>query len=76
MSTKLSALEAASKYLSPNDKAEYLKIKQTMEASGASRAKIEERLHNFIWEIIESDDDDYEDDENITSKISISKKRP
>ena len=65
MSTKLSALEAASKYLSPDDKAEYLKIKRTMEASGASRSKIEERLHNFIWEIIESDDDDYEDDENI-----------
>ncbi|MFK4825876.1 hypothetical protein ACI0FM_13980 [Paenochrobactrum sp. BZR 588] len=65
MSTKLSALEAASKYLSPDDKAEYLKIKRTMEAAGAPRSKIEERLHNFIWEIIESDDDDYEDDENI-----------
>ncbi|MGU3576048.1 hypothetical protein ACLBWZ_10975 [Brucellaceae bacterium C25G] len=65
MSTKLSALEAASKYLSPDDKVEYLKIKRTMEASGASRSKIEQCLHDFIWEIIEADDDEYEDDENI-----------
>ncbi|WP_407976230.1 hypothetical protein ACJKIH_04560 [Brucella pseudogrignonensis] len=58
MSTSLSSLETAAKYLSQSDKDQFFKIKREMEASGASRASIEERLHAFIWQIIEADDED------------------
>lgn len=62
MSTSLSSLESAAKYLSQADKDQFFKIKREMEASGASKASIEERLHEFIWQIIEADDD--EEDES------------
>ncbi|WP_247877557.1 hypothetical protein [Brucella pituitosa] len=63
MSTSLSSLEAAAKYLSQSDKDQFFKIKREMEASGASRASIEERLHAFIWQVIEADDDDESENE-------------
>ncbi|MEJ5079373.1 MULTISPECIES: hypothetical protein [unclassified Ochrobactrum] len=63
MSTSLSSLESAAKYLSQSDKDQFFKIKRDMEASGASRASIEERLHEFIWQIIEADDDEDESDD-------------
>lgn len=62
MSTSLSSLETAAKYLSQSDKDQFFRIKREMEASGATRARIEERLHAFIWQIIEAEDD--ETDEN------------
>ncbi|MFK3666624.1 hypothetical protein ACI2JN_15405 [Ochrobactrum teleogrylli] len=58
MSTSLSALEAAARYLSQADKDRFFQIKREMEAAGASKKSIEDRLHAFIWEVIESDDDD------------------
>lgn len=58
MSTSLSSLETAAKYLSQSDKDQFFKIKREMEASGVSKASIEERLHAFIWQVIEADDDD------------------
>ncbi|WP_273725600.1 hypothetical protein [Brucella gallinifaecis] len=58
MSTSLSSLETAAKYLSQSDKDQFFKIKREMEASGAPKASIEERLHAFIWQVIEADDDD------------------
>lgn len=61
MSSSLSSLESAAKYLSQSDKDQFFKIKREMEASGASRASIEERLHAFIWQVIEADDDEDED---------------
>ncbi|MEN0097451.1 MAG: hypothetical protein AAGC59_01565 [Brucella pseudogrignonensis] len=64
MSTSLSSLETAAKYLSQSDKDQFFKIKREMEASGASRASIEERLHAFIWQIIEADDDDEDESGN------------
>ncbi|MGH9916309.1 MAG: hypothetical protein ACRD63_13610, partial [Pyrinomonadaceae bacterium] len=63
MSSSLSSLENAAKYLSPEDKAQFLKIKREMEKAGASRKSIEERLHAFIWDVIESDDEDEDDEE-------------
>ena len=63
MTTQLSQLESATKHLSPSDREQFFKIKREMEASGASRKKIEERLHAFLWEVIESDDED-EDEED------------
>jgi rhamnose utilization protein RhaD (predicted bifunctional aldolase and dehydrogenase) len=64
MSTSLASLETAAKYLSQSDKDQFFKIKREMEASGASRASIEERLHAFIWQIIEADDDDEDESGN------------
>jgi len=64
MSTSLSSLETAAKYLSQSDKDQFFKIKREMEASGASRASIEERLHAFIWQVIEADDDDEDEGGN------------
>ncbi len=64
MSTSLSSLETAAKYLSQSDKDQFFKIKREMEASGAFRASIEERLHAFIWQIIEADDDDEDESGN------------
>lgn len=58
MSTSLSALESAARYLSQSDKDRFFRIKREMEAAGASKKNIEDRLHAFIWEVIESDDDD------------------
>ena len=60
MSSSLSSLESAAKYLSQADKDQFFKIKREMEASNASRASIEERLHAFIWQVIEADDDEDE----------------
>ncbi|MBA8877234.1 hypothetical protein [Phyllobacterium myrsinacearum] len=62
MSSQMSSLENAAKYLSPEDKAQFLKIKREMEKAGASKKSIEERLNAFIWEIIESDDEEEEDE--------------
>lgn len=62
MTSQLSQLESATKHLSPSDRDQFFKIKREMEASGASRKKIEERLHAFLWEVIESDDEDEEDE--------------
>ncbi|WP_252349037.1 hypothetical protein [Ochrobactrum sp. BTU1] len=64
MSTSLSSLETAAKYLSQSDKDQFFKIKREIEASGASRASIEERLHAFIWQVIEADDDDEDESGN------------
>ena len=58
MSTSLSALESAALYLSQSDKDRFFRIKREMEAAGASKKSIEDRLHAFIWEVIEFDDDD------------------
>jgi hypothetical protein len=58
----MSSLENAAKYLSPEDKAQFVKIKREMEKAGASRKSIEERLNAFIWDVIESDDDEEEDE--------------
>jgi len=44
--------------LSQSDKDRFFRIKREMEAAGASKKSIEDRLHAFIWEVIESDDDD------------------
>ncbi|MCV9908860.1 hypothetical protein OIV19_14700 [Brucella sp. HL-2] len=63
MSSSLSSLESAAKYLSQSDKDQFFKIKREMEASGASRASIEERLHAFIWQVIEADDEDESENE-------------
>lgn len=63
MSTSLSSLESAAKYLSPEDKDRFFTIKREMEISGASKKSIEERLHAFIWEVIEADDEDDEEEE-------------
>lgn len=62
MASELSNLESATKYLSPTDKDRFFKIKRDMEASGASRKSIEERLRAFLWDVVESDDDENEDD--------------
>lgn len=64
MSSSLSTLESAAKYLSESDKDQFFKIKREMEASGASRSSIEERLHAFIWEVIEADDDDEDESDD------------
>ena len=58
----MSSLENAAKYLSPEDKAQFVKIKREMEKAGASRKSIEERLNAFIWDVIESDDDEEEEE--------------
>ncbi|PRD50526.1 hypothetical protein [Phyllobacterium myrsinacearum] len=63
MSSPMSSLENAAKYLSPEDKAQFVKIKREMEKAGASRKSIEERLNAFIWDVIESDDDEEEDED-------------
>lgn len=62
MSSQLSSLENATKYLSAADRDQFFKIKREMEKSGASKKSIEERLHAFMWEVVESDDED-EDEE-------------
>lgn len=62
MSSSMSSLENAAKYLSPEDKAQFVKIKREMEKAGASRKSIEERLNAFIWDVIESDDDEEEEE--------------
>lgn len=56
--SSMSSLESAAKYLSPADKDAFFRIKREMEAAGASKKSIEERLHAFIWQVIEADDDD------------------
>ncbi len=62
MSTSLSALESAARYLSQSDKDRFYQIKREMEAAGASKKSMEDRLHAFIWEVIESDGDDEDED--------------
>lgn len=62
MSSPMSSLENAAKYLSSEDKAQFVKIKREMEKAGASRKSIEERLNAFIWDVIESDDDEEEEE--------------
>ena len=63
MSSQLSSLENATKYLTPADRDQFFKIKREMEKSGASKKSIEERLHAFMWEVVESDDEDEEEEE-------------
>jgi hypothetical protein len=58
MASQLSVLEGAAKHLSPADRERFYKIKKDMENSGASKKSIEERLHAFIWDVIEADDED------------------
>ncbi|QND52903.1 hypothetical protein HB779_14055 [Phyllobacterium sp. 628] len=58
MSSQLSSLENATKYLTPADKDQFFRIKREMEKAGASKKSIEERLHAFMWEVVESDDED------------------
>jgi hypothetical protein len=63
MPSQMSSLENAAKYLSPEDKAQFVKIKREMEKAGASKKSIEERLSAFIWDVIESDDDEDEEED-------------
>lgn len=58
MASNLSSLESAAKYLDPADKDQFFNIKREMEASGASKKSIEERLNAFIWAVIEDGDED------------------
>ncbi len=62
MANELSNLESATKYLSPEDRERFFKMKQDMEKSGTSRKNMEERLRAFLWEVVEADDDEDEDD--------------
>ncbi len=62
MANELSNLESATKYLSPEDRERFFKIKRDMEKSGTSRKNMEERLRAFLWEVVEADDDEDEDD--------------
>lgn len=62
MSSRISSLENATKYLTSADRDHFFKIKREMEKSGASKKDIEERLHAFMWNIIESDDEDEEEE--------------
>lgn len=62
MANELSNLESATKYLSPEDKDRFFKLKRELEKSGASRKTMEDRLRAFLWEIVEADDEDDEDD--------------
>lgn len=62
MTSQLSTLESATKHLTPVQRDQFYKLKRDLEASGASRKVLEQRLHAFLWDIIESDDED-EDDE-------------
>ena len=63
MSSSMSTLESAAKHLSPEDRDQFFKIKRDMETAGESITSIEERLHMFIWQVIDADDDDDELDE-------------
>lgn len=62
MANELSNLESATKYLSPEDRERFFKMKRDMEKSGTSRKNMEERLRAFLWEVVEADDDEDEDD--------------
>ncbi|MCF7645879.1 hypothetical protein [Pseudochrobactrum asaccharolyticum] len=62
MANELSSLESATKYLSPEDRERFFKMKRDMEKSGTSRKNMEERLRAFLWEVVEADDDEDEDD--------------
>lgn len=62
MANELSNLESATKYLSPEDKERFFKLKRDLEKSGASRKTMEERLRAFLWGVVEADDDEDEDD--------------
>lgn len=62
MANELSNLESATKYLSPEDKEHFFKLKRDMEKSGTSRKAMEERLRAFLWEVVEADDEEDEDD--------------
>lgn len=62
MANELSNLESATKYLSPEDKDRFFKLKRELEKSGASRKTMEDRLRAFLWEVVEADDDEDEDD--------------
>ncbi|WP_122006647.1 hypothetical protein [Rhizobiales bacterium] len=62
MANELSNLESATKYLSPEDRERFFKMKRDMEKSGTSRKNMEERLRAFLWEVVEADDDEDEYD--------------
>ncbi len=62
MAGELSNLESATKYLSPEDRERFFKMKRDMEKSGTSRKTMEERLRAFLWEVVEADDEEDEDD--------------
>ncbi len=61
MANELSNLESATKYLSPEDRERFFKMKRDMEKSGTSRKNMEERLRAFLWEVVEADDDEDEE---------------
>ena len=61
MANELSNLESATKYLSPEDKERFFKLKRDLEKSGTSRKAMEERLRAFLWEVVEADDDEDEE---------------
>jgi hypothetical protein len=62
MANELSNLESATKYLSTEDKERFFKLKRDLEKSGTSRKAMEERLRAFLWEVVEADDEEDEDD--------------
>ncbi len=61
MANELSNLESATKYLSPEDKERFFKLKRDLEKSGTSRKAMEERLRAFLWEVVEADDEEDEE---------------
>lgn len=61
MANELSNLESATKYLSPEDRERFFKMKRDMEKSGTSRKNMEERLRAFLWEVVEADDEEDEE---------------
>lgn len=61
MTNQLSILEVATKHLSPTDRDRFFKLKRDLEAAGTSRKNIEARLRAFLWDVVESDDEDEEE---------------
>lgn len=61
MANELSNLESATKYLSPEDRERFFKLKRDLEKSGTSRKAMEERLRAFLWEVVEADDEEDEE---------------
>lgn len=62
MTSQLSILESATKHLTPLQREQFFNLKRDLEASGTSRKNIELRLRAFLWDVIESDDEDEEDE--------------
>lgn len=64
MASQLASLESATKYLTPQQKEQFYKLKRELEAAGTSKKNLEQRLHAFMWDIVESDDEDEDGDED------------